>query len=125
MPDSECPRCFGRRLAPAKALNCKRKAGDPASFRAAFPSLRKQRADRFLVGNAGHGFGKELRTRERANALAGPRFLRERDRVADDDLVEVRLGDPRDSAAGEHRMRAVREYLASAAFLERARGLAQ
>src|SRR5450432_4169230 len=53
--------------------------------------LGEQRADRFLVGNARHRFGQQLRARQDPDALAGAGLFRQRDGIGHDDLVELRL----------------------------------
>ena len=61
-------------------------------------SVDEERRDRFFVRDPRDGLGDELRARELADARAGARLLRERDRVGHDDLVHVRRRDPRDRA---------------------------
>ena len=86
-------------------LSCASRRRPPASTRARShprprqgalltPLLGEQRAHRFLVRHARHRLGEQLRARELADARAGPRFVRQRDRVGDDELVELRSRDP-------------------------------
>ena len=56
---------------------------------------------------------------------AAARGVRQRDRVGDDQFVELRLGDVVDRRARQHRMRAVGDDLDRAVLLQRRRGGAQ
>ena len=75
--------------------------------------------DRFLVGDARHRLGEQLRARKLADARAGSRLGGQRDRVGHDDLVQLRFGDARDRAARQHRVRAIGDDLLRAVLLQR------
>src|SRR5690242_18282704 len=55
--------------------------------------LREQRRNGFLVRDPRHGFGKELRARQLPDFRTLRSFGRQRNRVGDDDLVHVGIGD--------------------------------
>ena len=109
---------------PGKALNYNRKPRRLPTV-SGICLFGEERAHRLLVGHARHRLGEELRARELADARTRLRFIGERNRVGDDDLIELGSADPRDGAAREHRMRAVRDDLARAVLLERGGRLAQ
>ena len=66
--------------------------------------------------NALDRLGEEARDGELPDLAGLLRRLRERDGVADDELVDRRLGDPRDRRTAEDRVRAARDRKAALAL---------
>src|ERR1043165_3185071 len=96
-----------------------------------FPSLREgdgsveQAGDRRLVGNALHRLAEQGRHAEPADLAAfGVRFAAP-DRVGDDELAELGLGNARGGSARQDSVRAVSEDLGRAFLLERGGGVAE
>src|SRR3990172_7952490 len=61
----------------------------------------------------------------RSEAPAGPGLGLERDRIGHHQLIELGFTDPLHRASGQHRVRAIRQYLLRPVFLERSGRLAQ
>src|SRR5450755_803581 len=80
--------------------------------------LGKQRAHRFFVGDPCHRLRKKLSAGKLPYAFACARFIGKRNRVGDDDFIELRFGDARHGAARQHRVRAIRDHLLRAVFLQ-------